>query len=704
MARALELPEDSGAIVADVDRGGPGGAAGLRIGDIVLTLDGKPIENGRQLDVNLYSRAAGDVAQLEFLRGGQRVQLPVAVAERQDDPLRFAEMVSRDQHLIPRLGVLALTLTDTLREAIGAGANVTGALVAARAGERAAEYGIQPGDLVVSVNRVAVKELDDFRQTIARLPANTPCALQVLRQSQFLFLAFELGSPMTQAGRATRARHPVDGAAVAAAYDRADAARWQVSREAFAAAVAIAVEKRFEDAAAAGRAAVEAFIATLHAADLAPARACRDGHSDAWDDFAPTYRPELYRAARAIAGEGGRELADSLYGELFGLAGNDGDAGRAALLPGAEPARHVVAQRAGHGMWTRSGPRGGSDRSTIPTRTCPSRQHPPRPSSPRGGPDARRRRVPVGGHRAARRAVRLRLAYYYVHGLTLAEAGRLFGEHEATASRKLEKARGRRGFLNGAGRPGPADERRGELGRGRAAGLGRGVRRGSRRRRPRRGRIASPGRCVVQRRENAVSEQDDRLAGARSRRRHAAARAGPAPSPTCSVCTPTASSTTPSAGSSRLTSPGAGAARQRSQHWSAAHPRRRTWRARPQPAPARCGQVDGLALAGARRRDRGRRDAGGMGRAGSIRIGRPTPNAPARRRHRPRRRRQRVPAGRSSTTGLAFGPRGDCPCAGGGPPGRRAGRACWSRTTGRARQGRERVGRGCSSARAAARA
>ena len=48
---------------------------------------------------------------------------------------------------------------------------------------------------------------------------------------------------------------------------------------------------------------------------------------------------------------------------------------------------------------------------------------------------------------------------------------------------------------------------------------------------------------------------------------------------------------------------------------------------------------------------------------------------------------------------------GDCPCAGGGPPGRRAGRGrCWSRTTGRARQGRERVGRGCSSARAAARA
>lgn len=192
MARALDLPQESGAIVADVDLTGPAGAAGLRVGDIVVSLDGKAIENGRQLDVNLYRRAAGDVAQLVVLRAGQRVNLPVAVGERDDDPLRFAELVTRDQHLIPRLGVLALTLTDALRAEVGAGDNVTGALVAARAGESASEYGIAPGDLVVSVNRIAVRGLDDLRQIIAKLPANAPCALQVLRQGQFLFLAFEL--------------------------------------------------------------------------------------------------------------------------------------------------------------------------------------------------------------------------------------------------------------------------------------------------------------------------------------------------------------------------------------------------------------------------------------------------------------------------------------------------------------------------------
>ena len=248
---------------------------------------------------------------------------------------------------------------------------------------------------------------------------------------------------MTQAGRATRARHPIDSAAVAAAYDRAEAARWQVSRETFAAAIVIAVEKRFEDPAAAGPAAVEAFIATLHAADLALACACRDGHPDAWDHFVLTYRPELYRAARAIAGEGGRELADSLYGELFGLAGDDGERrsllryyqGRSRLgtwLRSVLAQRHVDAIRASRRLSSIDDPD----------------QHVPEPAAaaPALEPDAAARmRVAAGCVSAAIERLdapsRLRLAYYYVHGLTLAEAGRLLGEHEATASRKLEKAR-----------------------------------------------------------------------------------------------------------------------------------------------------------------------------------------------------------------------------------------------------------------------
>src|SRR5271156_7202282 len=66
--------------------------------------------------------------------------------------------------------------------------------------------------------------------------------------------------------------------------------------------------------------AIHAYLESLHAADLALACACSEGNAAAWDYFMARFRPELYRAGRAMAGESaGRELADSLYAELYGL-------------------------------------------------------------------------------------------------------------------------------------------------------------------------------------------------------------------------------------------------------------------------------------------------------------------------------------------------------------------------------------------------
>lgn len=192
LAEALQLPQESGALVADVDADGPGAKAGLRIGDVVVALDGKAIENGRQFDVNLYRRAKGSLATLEVLRGTERVKLTAAVDDRRDDPARFAELVTREQHLVAKLGVLAITVTDPLREELGLDKDDAGALVAARASETAGEYGIQTGDLIVAVNRTRVRTLDDLRGALAKLPARAACALQILRQGQYLYLAFEI--------------------------------------------------------------------------------------------------------------------------------------------------------------------------------------------------------------------------------------------------------------------------------------------------------------------------------------------------------------------------------------------------------------------------------------------------------------------------------------------------------------------------------
>ena len=192
LAEALSLPRDTGVILADVFPEEPGAGAGLRVGDIVLTLDGKPMENGRQFDVNLYRRAAGDIAVLEVLRGTDRLKVDVAIAEREGDPTRFSDMVTPERNLVPRLGILGLDINATLAAAVGGVRARGGVLVAARALNIGAEYGLEVADVILAVNGTPVPNLAELRSLIGRLPDNAAVALQVQRDGELLFLSFEI--------------------------------------------------------------------------------------------------------------------------------------------------------------------------------------------------------------------------------------------------------------------------------------------------------------------------------------------------------------------------------------------------------------------------------------------------------------------------------------------------------------------------------
>lgn len=233
-------------------------------------------------------------------------------------------------------------------------------------------------------------------------------------------------------------------AAVDALFARAGASRWGLAREAFAAWVQRSVAKRFAETPGATAADIDAFVASLHAEDLALAAACAAGSGEAWDHFVVTFRPELYRAARANADEAtARELADSLYADLFGLGAKDGQRtslfryyhGRAKLSTWL---RSVLAQRRVDLART--------ERRTTSIDADETSADRVLPAAPPDDPSRRQAmRVAAAAVTAAIAALdppdRLRLAYYYVHELTLAQIGRLAGEHEATVSRKLERTR-----------------------------------------------------------------------------------------------------------------------------------------------------------------------------------------------------------------------------------------------------------------------
>jgi RNA polymerase sigma-70 factor, ECF subfamily len=183
-------------------------------------------------------------------------------------------------------------------------------------------------------------------------------------------------------------------------------------------------------------------VNALHAADLELARRCAAGDEDAWERFVLEYRPLLYRAADALdPGGGARELADSLYAELYGLRERDGARrslfdyfhGRSSL---ATWLRAVLVQRYVDRL-----------RSQRRFEPLPDEERaPPAPAPPQADPGQPRRLALVRA--ALGRAVaklgardRLRLGCYYLQELTLAETGRVLREHEATVSRQLARTR-----------------------------------------------------------------------------------------------------------------------------------------------------------------------------------------------------------------------------------------------------------------------
>ncbi len=192
LAAGLGLARDWGVVLSDVFPGGPAARAGLRPGDVVVSLDRKPMENARQFQVNLYSRAVGDTVRLEVLRGARPRTFFVAVIERADDPQRFQSLIHPDRHLVPSLGILGLDLDANVRAMLPSLRQPAGVVVAAVTEDAvlARDGALYPGDVIYAVNRHQIPSLAELRQVLASLATGDPVVVQVERAGTLHFVAF----------------------------------------------------------------------------------------------------------------------------------------------------------------------------------------------------------------------------------------------------------------------------------------------------------------------------------------------------------------------------------------------------------------------------------------------------------------------------------------------------------------------------------
>ncbi|HEV2201094.1 MAG TPA: trypsin-like peptidase domain-containing protein [Bryobacteraceae bacterium] len=193
MAKVLKLPRDYGVIIADVTPDGPADKAGLKQGDVILTLNGKPIVEAREMQNAIYSQALDNQVSITVNREGKELSFTVPVIERDDDPQRFADLVDRDKNLIRRLGVFAIEIDDKIKDMLPELRRGYGLVVAAETADPPySGESLQTGDVIYEVNTVPAVTGRAVSSTLDALKPGDPVVLLIERDGGLMYLTIEL--------------------------------------------------------------------------------------------------------------------------------------------------------------------------------------------------------------------------------------------------------------------------------------------------------------------------------------------------------------------------------------------------------------------------------------------------------------------------------------------------------------------------------
>jgi serine protease Do len=185
LAEGLGLSQSWGVIISDVDPEGPAAAAGLKIGDIVLSADDRPIATLPALTATMYLHPLDQVMKVIVLRGTEKKTLEISVREHRDPMDKLRDNVNPDKSLVPGLGILAIDLSDELRTALGGLRIENGVAVIARAANLIGpETGLKTGDVIHTVNKSPIDSVDTLRSIMQQMKPTSPVVLQIERDGK----------------------------------------------------------------------------------------------------------------------------------------------------------------------------------------------------------------------------------------------------------------------------------------------------------------------------------------------------------------------------------------------------------------------------------------------------------------------------------------------------------------------------------------
>jgi serine protease Do len=193
IAKGLGLKRDTGVLVADVEPKSTGDTAGFQPGDLILSVDGRPVETARQFHVLVYRKPVAGLIKVEILRGETTQVLEPLVVDRAEKSPNLSRLAVGEDNLVVRLRLLGVSLNEKLLSEMPPMRKNYGILVAGMVpGALIQEDGLAPGDVIHSINNRPVATLKDVRDLVDALPPRARAVLQIERSGKTKFIEYQL--------------------------------------------------------------------------------------------------------------------------------------------------------------------------------------------------------------------------------------------------------------------------------------------------------------------------------------------------------------------------------------------------------------------------------------------------------------------------------------------------------------------------------
>ena len=190
-SKFFDMEKAEGALVTQVEPNAPGARAGLKVGDVITKIDGRPVTDAGQLQVQVSQQQPGTTIHLDVMRDAKSINVPVTIEALGG---KQGEQTVNTSEGKARWGLGLSDLNAEIREQLQAPSDVQGAVVArVQPGSPADNAGIDSGDVIVSVNRKPVKSAEDVQQALSRIPDGQDALVLVWSQGGNTFRVMHPG-------------------------------------------------------------------------------------------------------------------------------------------------------------------------------------------------------------------------------------------------------------------------------------------------------------------------------------------------------------------------------------------------------------------------------------------------------------------------------------------------------------------------------